>query len=94
MSFLGLGIFGYLYWSRTRTRYRGQLTLMYLFLAGLGRFVIEFYRSPLDYRGPVFFGWMPLTQLLALIIFLVCGGLLLYFKFKTQPQAQTQELQR
>ena len=92
MSFLGLGIFGYLYWFRTRKRYSGQLTLMYLFLASLGRFVIEFYRSPLDYRGPVYFGWMPLTQLLALVIFLVCGGLLLYFKFRLQPQAQAQEL--
>jgi phosphatidylglycerol---prolipoprotein diacylglyceryl transferase len=88
MSALGLAIFGFLYWFKTRKRYRGQVALFYLFLASLGRFVIEFYRSPLDYRGPVFFGWMPLTQLIALILFVVSGALLLYFSFKYQPEPQ------
>ena len=70
-SFLALGVFGFLYWFRTRKRYNGQLMLMYLCLAGLVRFVVEFFRNPLDYRGPTYFGWMPLTQLIALVIFLV-----------------------
>jgi phosphatidylglycerol:prolipoprotein diacylglycerol transferase len=87
-GFLDLGVFVFLYWYKTRKHYSGQLLLLYLFLAGLVRFVVEFFRSPLDYRGPVFFGWMPLTQLLALGLFLVCGGLLLYWGFKSQPQTQ------
>jgi phosphatidylglycerol:prolipoprotein diacylglycerol transferase len=91
MSALGLAIFGFLYWFRTRKRYKGQVALLFLFLASLGRFVIEFYRSPLDYRGPVFFGWMPLTQLIALILFVMSGALLLYFSLKHQPQPQLQE---
>jgi phosphatidylglycerol:prolipoprotein diacylglycerol transferase len=91
MSFLGLSIFGFLYWYRKRKRYGGQLMLLYLCLAGLGRFVVEFYRSPLDYRGPTYFGWMPLTQLIALIIFVVAGALLLYWGFKPRSQPQTQE---
>ena len=68
---LALGVFGFLYWFRTRKRFDGQLILMYFCLAGLVRFMVEFFRSPLDYRGPVFFGWMPMTQLIALGLFLV-----------------------
>jgi phosphatidylglycerol:prolipoprotein diacylglycerol transferase len=89
-SFLALGVFGFLYWFRTRKRYSGQVVLLYLFLAGLVRFVVEFFRSPLDYRGPLYFGWMPLTQFLALGLCLVCGGLLLFWGFRSQPQAQEQ----
>jgi hypothetical protein len=49
---------------------------------------VEFFRSPLDYRGPVFFGWMPLTQLMALGLALVCGGLLLYFSRRAKARGQ------
>jgi phosphatidylglycerol:prolipoprotein diacylglycerol transferase len=90
-GFLDLGVFLFLYWFRPRKLYDGQMLLLYLFLAGLTRFVVEFYRSPLDYRGPVFFGWMPLTQLIALGLFVVCGGLLLYYRFQSQPQAHGQQ---
>jgi phosphatidylglycerol:prolipoprotein diacylglycerol transferase len=89
-GFLDLGVFLFLYWFRPRKLYNGQMTLLYLSLAGLTRFVVEFFRSPLDYRGPVFFGWMPLTQFLALGLFLVCGGLLLFWGFRSQPQAHGQ----
>jgi phosphatidylglycerol---prolipoprotein diacylglyceryl transferase len=89
-ALLALGSFFFLYWFRTRKRYDGQVILTYFCLAGLVRFVVEFFRSPLDYRGPIFFGWMPLTQLMALGLFVVCGGLLLYWGFRTQPRAQEQ----
>jgi prolipoprotein diacylglyceryltransferase len=67
----------------------GQMVLAYFSLAGLVRFVVEFFRSPLDYRGPVLWGWMPLTQALALTLAVGCGLLLLYFtrKARLQPQA-------
>jgi phosphatidylglycerol---prolipoprotein diacylglyceryl transferase len=87
-SFLALGVFGFLCWFRKRKRYSGQLMLLYLFLAGVVRFVVEFFRSPGDYRGPMFFGWMPLTQLLALGLLLVCGGLLLFWGLRSQPQTE------
>jgi phosphatidylglycerol:prolipoprotein diacylglycerol transferase len=86
-AFLALGVFGFLYWFRTRKRYDGQMILIYFGLAGLVRFTVEFFRNPLDYRGPVFFGWMPLTQLVALGLFLVCGGLLLYWGFRSRTPA-------
>ena len=84
------GSSGFSIGSRTRKRFDGQLILMYFCLAGLVRFVVEFFRSPLDYRGQVFFGWMPLTQLIALWLFLVCGGLLLFWSFRARPRAQGQ----
>jgi phosphatidylglycerol:prolipoprotein diacylglycerol transferase len=87
-AFLALGVFGILYLLRTRKRFDGQMILAYFTLAGLVRFVVEFFRSPLDYRGPVFFGWMPLTQLVALCLALVSGFLLLYFTWRARPQKQ------
>ncbi|MCK9377764.1 MAG: prolipoprotein diacylglyceryl transferase [Syntrophobacterales bacterium] len=87
-SFLALGVFGFLFWFRKRQRYSGQMTLLYLFLAGLVRFIVEFFRSPEDYRGPTYFGFMPLTQLLALGLLVVCGSLLIYWGFKSQPQTR------
>jgi phosphatidylglycerol:prolipoprotein diacylglycerol transferase len=89
-AFLALGVFGIIYWLRTRKRYEGHLLLTYFFLAGAVRFTVEFFRHPGDYRGPVFFGWMPATQLVALGIALVSGSLLLYFlrRFKRGPQVR------
>jgi phosphatidylglycerol:prolipoprotein diacylglycerol transferase len=78
-AFLDLGVFGLLNMLKTRKRYEGQLILTYFFLAGLVRFVVEFFRSPTDYRGPVIFWSMPLTQIIALGAVLVSGALLLWF---------------
>ena len=58
-ALLALGVFGVLYWFRTRKRFDGQLILMYFCLAGLVRFGVEFFRSPLDYRGHVFSAGCP-----------------------------------
>jgi phosphatidylglycerol:prolipoprotein diacylglycerol transferase len=87
-SFLALGVFGVLYGLRTRKRFEGQLLLTYFLLAGAVRFTVEFFRDPSDYRGPVFFGWMPATQLVALIIAVVSGSLLLYYlwRIKARPR--------
>jgi phosphatidylglycerol:prolipoprotein diacylglycerol transferase len=93
-GFLDLGVFLFLYWFRPRKLYNGQMALFYLFLGGLARFVVEFYRSPLDYRGPIFFGWMPLTQLIALGLFVIGGSLLLYnrfYRFQSNPQVHGQQ---
>jgi hypothetical protein len=50
--------------------------------------VVEFFRSPVDYRGPVLLGWMPLTQLMALCLALVSGSLMLYFAWRARPRPQ------
>jgi phosphatidylglycerol:prolipoprotein diacylglycerol transferase len=87
-AFLDLGVFGLLSILKTRKRYEGQLILSYLFLAALVRFVVEFFRDPSDYRGPTLFWSMPLTQVIALGLTLVCGALLLWFGRHTAPQPE------
>ncbi len=78
-ALLLLGVFGILYWLRTRKRFQGQLMLTYFTLAGLVRFGTEFVRNPMDYRGPIIWANMPLTQVAALGIALVSGMLLWWF---------------
>jgi len=91
---LALGVFGVVYWLRTRKRYDGQVILTYFCLAGLVRFLVEFVRHPGDYRGPVWFG-MPSTQITALAIFLLSGAILVWLWFKKKdeqpPASQAEE---
>jgi phosphatidylglycerol:prolipoprotein diacylglycerol transferase len=79
-----LFVFAVIYQSRTRKRFEGQLMLTYFFLAGSVRFFVEFFRHPLDYRGPLLFWEMPATQVFALGIALVGGCLLFWFWRKSQ----------
>ncbi|MGP8049817.1 MAG: prolipoprotein diacylglyceryl transferase [Desulfobaccales bacterium] len=88
-AFLSLVVvFGVLSLLKTRKSYDGQVILAYFCLAGAVRFVVEFFRSPLDYRGPTYFGWMPLTQLIALGMALVAGALLVWFGRRSRPRPQ------
>lgn len=84
-ALLCLGVFGILYALRTRKRFQGQLVLTYFCLAGLVRFVTEFFRNPVDYRGPiVVFNW-PLTQVVALGIAVLSGAVLWWFWQRSAP---------
>jgi len=84
-ALLLLGVFGILYGLRTRKHFQGQMILAYFFLAGLVRFISEFFRSPLDYRGPIFiFNW-PLTQVVALGIAVLSGAVLWWFWRRSAP---------
>ena len=85
-AFLALGVFGVLYSLRTRKRFPGQLALTYLCLAGLVRFMVEFFRHPGDYRGPVLWGWMPMTQAIALSIAVISGILLGWWGWRFRPR--------
>jgi phosphatidylglycerol:prolipoprotein diacylglycerol transferase len=87
-AFLALGVFGVLYSLRARKRFPGQLALTYLCLAGLVRFFVEFFRNPFDYRGPVLWGWMPMTQAIALAIAIISGVLLGWWGLKAQPPSK------
>jgi phosphatidylglycerol:prolipoprotein diacylglycerol transferase len=77
-SILSLGIFGVVFWLRKRKRFDGQILLAYLFLAGLARFTVEFFRAPtaLDPRGQEIIFHMPATQVVALGIAILCGAIL------------------
>jgi phosphatidylglycerol:prolipoprotein diacylglycerol transferase len=88
-ALLALGIFGVIYGFRTRKRYPGQLIMIYFCLAGMVRFVVEFFRSSEDYRGPIIWDAMPLTQVLALGIALVSGALLLWYNWRMSAPAES-----
>jgi phosphatidylglycerol:prolipoprotein diacylglycerol transferase len=81
-AFWVAAIFAVIYAWRRRKRFDGELALIYLGLAGWGRFLLEFWRSPQDYRGPVFWG-LPLTQLIALGQALL--SLALWLRVRTAP---------
>ncbi len=59
-----MGVFLILRYLAPRQRFRGQLLATYFILAGLARFVVEFWRG--DDRGPALLWQMPTTQVMAL----------------------------
>jgi phosphatidylglycerol---prolipoprotein diacylglyceryl transferase len=75
-SFLMLGIFIFMLWSRNRQKFAGQMLGTYLLFAGAVRFFVEFFRG--DDRGPVLFLGMPSTQVVALGIIVVAAVFLLW----------------
>ncbi|MGQ9688653.1 MAG: prolipoprotein diacylglyceryl transferase [Desulfobaccales bacterium] len=79
-SFLDFGVFLVLLGLRKRKRFDGQVLFTYFFLAGLVRFLVEFFRAPtaIDPRGPEILFHMPATQVTALGIALLSGAILLW----------------
>ncbi len=70
---LGLSIFGFLYFLRTRTKFVGQLFSIYLILAGSERFMIELIRTNRHY----IFNLTGAQVIGSLMVFL--GAFLLYW---------------
>lgn len=66
--------FAILYWLVKRKRFEGQVIGLYMFLYGVQRYFIEFFRGD-EGRGAVFGGMMSGTQLIALGL-VVGGGIL------------------
>ena len=84
-SFLALGVFFFLLWLRHRQTFPGQMLGVYLLLAGVMRFIVEFFRG--DERGPVLLLGMPSTQVVALGI-MVGAAIFLFWRSRTgQAQA-------
>ena len=82
-ALLLVGVFGVIFWWRRRRRFPGELLAMYVSLAGWVRFGVEFFRSPADYRGPVFLT-LPFTQWLALLL-AIGGGALWWWGRRPPP---------
>jgi len=69
-----LANFVVLFWLARRKRFEGQVIGLYLFLYGIERFLIEFYRGD-EGRGHLFGNMLTGTQGIAIALIL-CGGLL------------------
>jgi phosphatidylglycerol---prolipoprotein diacylglyceryl transferase len=67
-------IFLVLIWMASRKRFHGQVTMAYLALYAIVRFVIEFYRGD-AVRGTVFGTWMSTSQFIALLLVLAAAAL-------------------
>ncbi len=83
---LALVVFGIIFGWRQRKRFDGQLLFLYLMLAGLARFFVEFFRG--DERGPVVLAGMPVTQVVALGLAAASGLVLLWLSRRTAAPEQ------
>jgi phosphatidylglycerol:prolipoprotein diacylglycerol transferase len=70
---LGVGIAGYLYWKRDHGRFTGEIFALYLILAGLERFMIEFIRT-----NPAYMFGLSGAQLIGIVMMSV-GGFMFYY---------------
>jgi phosphatidylglycerol:prolipoprotein diacylglycerol transferase len=67
-------LFGFLVWLSRRRKFDGEIILAYSFLYAVMRFFIEYARGDAD-RGFVFGGVLSISQLIAVLIAIVCIGL-------------------
>jgi phosphatidylglycerol:prolipoprotein diacylglycerol transferase len=70
-------IFLLLVWMYKRRSFHGQIAATYLFLFGIARFVIEFWRDDPE-RGSVFGGAISGTQLISILLVVFAGALWVY----------------
>ena len=80
-----LAIFMFLRWLSGRKRFDGQVTLAYILLYAVARFVIEFYRGDAA-RGMVLGGWLSTSQFIAILMVLVVLFLYPYVLRKERPK--------
>lgn len=75
-AFFIFAVMGVLLFFRSRRKFHGQLFFFYLLAYAVGRFVIEYFRG--DYsRGYVFDQYLSISQLVAVLIFIVVSFLYL-----------------
>lgn len=74
-----------LLWLSRRKRFHGQVTLVYLFVYAVIRFVVEFYRGDTS-RGTVLGGWMSTSQFIAILVTLAVALLYHYVQRRQRLQ--------
>jgi phosphatidylglycerol---prolipoprotein diacylglyceryl transferase len=75
-----LVFFGFLLWLVRRKRFEGEIILVYAMLYAIARFLLEYLRGDAD-RGFVLGGLLSTSQLIAIMILLICVPL--FFKRKS-----------
>jgi phosphatidylglycerol:prolipoprotein diacylglycerol transferase len=79
------GLFLFLLWTYQRRRFTGQIFCIYLFLYGVTRFGLEFFRGDAD-RGFVLNGLFSTSQFISLLIVPASIVIYLYLR-RGAPQA-------
>ncbi len=78
-SMVTFGLFLFLLWTYQRRRFTGQVFCVYLFLYGVTRFGLEFFRGDSD-RGFVLNGLFSTSQFISLLIVPASIGIYLYLR--------------
>ncbi len=84
----GVVVFIVLSFIRNKTRFQGELTLIYGFLYSIMRIISEFYRQPDVQLGFLYGGWLTMGMLISGIFAVIC--VLLWFWLKQQNQIKSQ----
>lgn len=82
----GVVVFVIIYAYRKRKAFEGELILLYGFLYGIGRALVEFYRAPDPQIGYIVGHWMTLGMALSLAMAGI--SVLLWFYFRSRNQIQ------
>ena len=69
----------YLLFTRNKKKYDGQIFYKYMFLSGISRFAIEYYRL-----NPIYLSGLTSAQIISLFMVLFSGTLLFYNSYKNQ----------
>jgi phosphatidylglycerol:prolipoprotein diacylglycerol transferase len=67
----GILLFAILFWWRTKTRFMGELAMLYGAGYGVARFVAEFWREPDIQVGFIAWDWLTMGQLLSAFMVLI-----------------------
>jgi phosphatidylglycerol:prolipoprotein diacylglycerol transferase len=82
----GIVVFVIIYAYRKRKAFQGELILLYGFLYGIGRALVEFFRAPDPQIGYIAGQWMTLGMALSLAMAGVSALMWVYFRSRNQIQ--------
>jgi phosphatidylglycerol:prolipoprotein diacylglycerol transferase len=82
-----IGIFAYLWAIRKKKRFEGQIFWQYVFLYGLARSMIEFFRG--DFRGDTYFNLLSLSQVIGLAMALTASLMLAYLRRRADKNGRS-----
>jgi phosphatidylglycerol:prolipoprotein diacylglycerol transferase len=83
----GVLVFAILFWYRKRTRFMGEIAMLYGIAYGSARFVAEFWRAPDIQLGFIAFNWLTMGQLLS--GFMIIIGVLGIIIFNNSEKLKT-----
>jgi len=81
----GILVFVIIYFYRKKKAFEGELILLYGFVYGIGRGIVEFYRAPDPQIGYLAGGWLTLGMSLSLAMAALAAILWLYLKKRLRP---------